>query len=758
MEYFMEHRLIHLSAGHHPRSPESAEEQASPAMDVKRESGKRIQNLADSGHEVLAQASTAFGDVESDVKEREKGGADSDTLQEEREKPEGKRRESGEEAVSEGRESSEKKEEPNLFLEILAFLLEIVNRLRDGGSFNVQEFLRGRRVRREMERIEMRLRAIDAEFGRPGISQQRKSQLSLQQATLEKQYKRLQKRLEERERRHEEQERERTEEPERRVWSRWGRRRGRRFRRRRERLGAPRNDPEKAFMEYVESVNSGNIEMDDGRFMALMREAVAQMSPREIREMMQQWVDSMNNSGFQEAMMEFMSDLEVSVVGVPDAYVGFIDAMNAVLPDVGVGYRFVLDGDGHTVSLRRARGERRGDRREVREDNGRLERTRRPPGGHDAQRRSHGSLDSAEGEETTLTNDEYMQVLEDIFAPLLALREEMEQVKSQRRSARSKYESENRGLARDFRRRGQNPGSQFWQKRREEFTSQMGGKLSLIPLTNDYWVLRKQCEEQAGVSFPMFLRMREGYEPAHGIPSLESRNEKVVVRDGSGEVLAIYRPWTGSFIGKGVVSKREVEEMYAAGYGRKSGNERTIVLGEGTRGVRGTTGGGRVAQRHHRERTRSQQEHPSRGEHVERQPSGDYVEFIPLTEMHRNKIIPVTIPAKIMKRIRMGDREHTLLIKQVRKGKFAVPRTLRDVRTMSSFDPERWSTAKSADQVIAERLGLKIKQVGGGVEIIIPEKWVWDGTSGKYNDGPPIQLNGRKVVSARLRNSPHFNS
>ena len=143
-------------------------------------------------------------------------------------------------------------------------------------------------------------------------------------------------------------------------------------------------------------------------------------------------------------------------------------------------------------------------------------------------------------------------------------------------------------------------------------------------------------------------------------------------------------------------------------------------------------------------------------EDTEQQPSGGYTEFIPMMEFHKNKLIPVTVPAAIMDKIGMGNKEHVLLIKQVSKGKFTVPRTLRDVRTMGSFDPERWSTAESADQIIADLIGLKIKHVRGGVEISIPKKWVWSSGSGEYTNGPPIKLNGSSVVSDRLRNSPYF--
>ncbi|HLD32372.1 MAG TPA: hypothetical protein VJB10_02165 [Candidatus Peribacteraceae bacterium] len=137
-------------------------------------------------------------------------------------------------------------------------------------------------------------------------------------------------------------------------------------------------------------------------------------------------------------------------------------------------------------------------------------------------------------------------------------------------------------------------------------------------------------------------------------------------------------------------------------------------------------------------------------------PAGDYVEFIPATEFHRNGMVPITVPANIMKRIGMGERERVILIKQVSKGKFEVPRYLGDARELPSFSPERWSTEPSADQVIAERLGLKIEHSSGGAAIIIPEKWVWSSAEGSYNDGPPMVVNGAKVVGTDLRNSPYY--
>jgi len=137
-------------------------------------------------------------------------------------------------------------------------------------------------------------------------------------------------------------------------------------------------------------------------------------------------------------------------------------------------------------------------------------------------------------------------------------------------------------------------------------------------------------------------------------------------------------------------------------------------------------------------------------------PSGDYVEYIPATEFHSNGLVPVTIPAVIMERIGMGAQQRVLLIKQVSKGKFEVPRYLGDVRELPSFSPERWSREPSADQIIAERLGLEIRNMSGGVAIIIPEKWVWSSAEGSYNDGPPMVVNGAKVVGTDLRNSPYY--
>jgi len=137
-------------------------------------------------------------------------------------------------------------------------------------------------------------------------------------------------------------------------------------------------------------------------------------------------------------------------------------------------------------------------------------------------------------------------------------------------------------------------------------------------------------------------------------------------------------------------------------------------------------------------------------------PPGDYVEFIPATEFHRNGMVPITVPANVMKKIGMGERERVILIKQVSKGKFEVPRYLGDARELPSFSPERWSTEPSADQVIAERLGLKIEHQSGGVAITIPEKWVWSSTEGFYDDGPPMVVNGAKVVGTDLRNSPYY--
>lgn len=680
---------------------------------------------------------------------------DKPKTEQESENPQDAQEESGEAVTEEKEESEQNEKQENIFVVLLTLILELANRMRNGGliNFNVQEYALNRDIRKQMESIQVRLSMIGGELLNPNTTKERRLQLEESQEKLEKQYKDLEKELEEHKKRQEEQRQNQetedseesiTEEQE--AYRPGGRQKGSQQERRRNRPEiSPRNDAERAMVEFVERFQNGE-QIDLREIKHLMVGLLETMTPedrvravRDVARGMNDYVEQFN-SYYDNLPEETLEKLSVSRNeakrdAVRDLVEGGKEALeifNEAFAELGMEHRLVIDKKG-VVSVRRA------------EEGEYIPKRKR---GGKSKKRAKGGQRQGQSQGVTVNVGspfEYSHGVEsgherspeDIFAPLMALREDMEGIKGDRKSARSRYESENRGLAKDFRRRGQNPGSQFWQGRKDAITSKMGGELSLKPITGEYWTLRRQCERKAKMSFPMFLRMQEGYRPAHDILTSEDQEEKVVIKDGSGKTLAIYSPWTGNFTGSGV-SKRQAEEMYAAGNGSKSGSERTIVMGRDTE----TGGSGRG----------------SRVEMASVSPSEDYVEFIPATEFYKNGIVPVTVPAAIMEKIRMGNREHVLLIKQVSKGKFEVPRTLRDVRFLPSFSPERWSTDPSVDQMIAEKLGLRINNMGGGVEIIIPGKWVWDGSNGEYNDGPPMKMNGSKVVSSRLRNSPYFNS